>query len=85
MRVRLVIRDGEEDVRPLSQGLRLRHKKSRDKYAGNKNSVSRFHFIASFEAEDVFHVVKAGLLAAGPNGGTQRAVGEGVAAGRLVR
>ena len=36
------------------------------------------------EAEDVFHVVEAGGLVAGPDGGTKGAVGEGVSARGLV-
>ena len=43
-----------------------------------------FHFKVSLEAEDVFHVVQAGCLTAGPGGGAQRAVGERVAAGSFV-
>ena len=36
------------------------------------------------EAEDVFHVVEAGGLAAGPDGGTEGAVGESVSTRGLV-
>ena len=36
------------------------------------------------EAEDVFHVIEAGGLAAGPDGGTEGAVGESVSTRGLV-